>query len=301
MVKFGLNRPPKPIADVSIRKGLASLADRAHRAGDYDAPMDRLMLLIHGFNVSEDDAISSLGAFRDSVADLSRDLARQSMIFTWPGDSPVLGPAAFSLLIAVARDGAPILLKEINRRFTGKNAPRQLVIVAHSLGCRLTLQALAAMAARGGPAAPRSGRPEGLEKLIVILMAAAVPVQMQPLMEAALSVADAIVLLHSPADSVLRLAFPPGQALAREGAGWMPEAVGLRGLPRELGWMATLHMRDHDHGDYWIGHEAPSVICRLLSYLLPGLAVRQSRPSPSRMPEHRLPMTDLLAEHVNRW
>ena len=67
-----------------------------------------------------------------------------------------------------AHDSATTLLEDIQERYPDPSAPEELVIVAHSLGCRLVLDMLTAMGQRG--------RPIGLKRFVVILMAAAVPI-----------------------------------------------------------------------------------------------------------------------------
>ncbi len=131
--------------------------------------------------------------------------------------------------------------------------------MAPSLGCRLVLETLLSFHS--------AGRPANLKRLIVILMAAAVPIEhFAPggRLHPTLQVADVIVVLHSDADTVLSRFFGIGQTLA--GDGRFPEAVGLRGYPRGTSWTRAQQMRAFDHSDYWKEMETAELVCRVLGF-----------------------------------
>jgi hypothetical protein len=223
-------------------------------------PRARATILIHGFNVNEAESLKLLGRFRDALGHFAPSIKRDIFICTWAGNwnLPVIRPAAYSFMLKNASETAETLIETFHEWYGLPEAPEELVIVAHSLGCKVILEMLAFMA--------KSGRPFKLKKLIVILMAAAVPVEhLIPggKYHAALKVADTIVALHSPDDDILKpLIFGVGQTFG--GDGRFPEAVGLHAHPEAAEWTAKNHMREYNHGDYWSEMETAQIVCGLL-------------------------------------
>lgn len=260
------------VADISLRAGLARLAADARYKYEARGTATRRVVLVHGFNVSEDGAIRASRDFRDSIADHSAALARETLILTWPGDWPVplVAPGAYPLLIGNAVSSGRVFAREVRKWYSEAGGPEELIIVAHSLGCRMTLEMLLELG--------RLGKPPGLKVLAVVLMAAAVRSDNAGLLEGSAAVSNAMVALHSDADGVLRIAFPLGQTVA--GEGWMPEAVGLRGRPNGP-WLAKHAMTGLDHSQYWGDHQTAEIVCRLIRHLSPSLALR-NLPLPSR-------------------
>lgn len=243
-------------------------------------PRRRGILLIHGYNVNEEEAVHKLGEFRTALAQFSPTLLPDTFICTWAGNwnIPGLRPAAYPFMLRNARESAQTLLEVILDWYARPSAPEELVIVAHSLGCRLTLEMLAGL--------QRHGLPKGLRKLIVFLMAAAVPTEhLEPggSLDGALRMPKVKVVMHSQSDSVLSTVFGLGQTLARDG--WFPEAVGLRGFPKAAPWSLTEQMQAFDHGDYWVEAETAEIVCRVLGIV--------TRSTASRLP---LGMRKLLAQ-----
>ena len=142
-----------------------------------------------------------------------------------------------------------------------------MVIVAHSLGCRMTLEAVARLSDA------QSAR------LRLFLMAAAVPVG---LVEAETSLAAAVArtagadALHSRADGVLDFWFRLGQSAAPGEEGLLPEAVGLRGGPERSVWTLASEMPGYDHDQYWSGH-------RMATHLANRLGAAVAKPRPVRL------------------
>ncbi|WP_376776849.1 alpha/beta fold hydrolase [Rhizobium laguerreae] len=240
------------------------------------------MLLIHGFHTTERAARLDLHNFRTAIADFAPALAKSIFIVTWPGNS-LGGPAAYPWMIGNARSAAPVLRRGIESWYEQQDGPKVLTLVAHSLGCRLTLEALASL--------DRS-KLRKLERLDVFLMAAAVPVGLQKLINDAQKVATSITVLCSAADEVLRIAFPLGETFA--GEGWMPRAVGRFGEPWGMSWFAVRNMRGFNHGDYWRDHLAPAVISGFMHHLSPNLVIRGLPRDRGSLPHHRLPSTTAL-------
>jgi pimeloyl-ACP methyl ester carboxylesterase len=204
------------------------------------------LLLVHGFNNTPTEARTSYGTFADHVLNaLASSRVEPDAIvgFHWPGNAAV-GPlsfmdvAGYPVDVHRAMEAAERLAEYLQN--PGMR-PLQLVIVGHSLGCRLVLEALKRL-----PQAPI--RPDiGL----VVLMAAAVPVNLaeqgQPL-DVAQMPQERILKFHSTSDMVLWLAFPLGQSLANDGGGVLPVAIGRHGEPATLGHGLRT---TNGHGQYW--------------------------------------------------
>jgi hypothetical protein len=248
-------------ADITLRAQRDAVSKRPGvYAENFGDPRKRCVLLIHGYNVSEPSAVAVLGPFREALAHFAPALKEDTFTCTWAGDRPVpLKPAVYPLMLKSARESAETLSYGIKVWYERDTAAPELVIVAHSLGCRLVLETLALIALRG--------RPARLKKLTVILMAAAVPTQhIAPAghLHAALAAADVVVALYSTADRVLKWVFGAGQTAAADG--WFPEAVGLRGHPPGTRWTTAKEMRAFDHRDYWAELETAELICRILGF-----------------------------------
>jgi pimeloyl-ACP methyl ester carboxylesterase len=223
-----------------------------------------VILLIHGFNVTEEHGLETyrrfVGQLRDILA-LPRDgpVADDRIVaLYWPGDADwgFAAPLAYMQSVPRARDIGAGLAKLLEDSAAAQ--PFITVdIVAHSLGCRLALEALLA-----GSATPASRvRIERIQ-----FMAGAVPTFMlddsddAPRLRAAFesSLAIGAKSLFSGSDLVLSGAFPPGQTLAGAGEGFMPTALGHAKWPSqaELGRLDPLEISGAGHGSYW-GGDAP--------------------------------------------
>jgi hypothetical protein len=144
--------------------------------------------------------------------------------------------------------------------------PAALIFVAHSLGCRVALEAIRFMVS--GETARRTALSGAC------LMAAAVPTYMigtsssgplGRLREAATAIARSCVL-YSTNDYVLRTAFRIGQTQAREG--FMPEAVGFNGGP-ETPWSARGDT-GLGHSGYWRHSSTAPATLRAIGHACPG-------------------------------
>jgi hypothetical protein len=226
-----------------------------------DARRERFVILLHGYNVKSAEAVPALRQFELGVQRHSAALAADIAWLLWPGywSRPLLRVAAYPFK---ALD-TPRMGKEIAKFLREKVAERKrsvdLVVVAHSLGCRVALETFRELI--GDP---------GIRNATALLMAAAVPVvdvesrgRLRPAAEHAAKRA----VLYSHQDSVLQIAFRIGQGVAPGEAGW-GEAVGTGGEPREL-WSDREEMYGYGHGSYWtaastaawfvqwMGHAAP--------------------------------------------
>jgi esterase/lipase superfamily enzyme len=283
----------KAVADITLR-AVGGVAAQASAIDDFYESRDRMLLLIHGYNVTEDEAVRACRSFRKDLAYYSPVLLNKTFVCTWAGNwrMPPIRPAAYPFMLKRARESSTTLYEAIQSWYRKPYASPELVIVAHSLGCRLTMEMLMAMRARG--------RPERLRKLTVILMAAAVPTEyMAPggILHDALAVSDTVAVFYSPADSVLKWYFGLGQSLARDGK--FPKAVGLNGDPKNAGWTKVEHMRSYDHGDYWRELEMAEKVCRVLGVSIRPLAMALPLAAQKALPSHRLQATGALPIHLS--
>jgi hypothetical protein len=253
---------PERVADLTLRATGAAVADRARLTWDMASVRQRAILLIHGYNVGERAAPTTLNEFRAALGYFSPELPAHTFTCTWAGNwnIPVIRPAAYPFMLRNARESAEVLLQAITDWYARAPAPpEEFIIVAHSLGCRLVLEMLRAFAA--------GGRPPGMQRLAVVLMAAAVPTQHVDgggALENAVTAADVRIVLHSASDSILSLVFGLGQTAG--GDGWFPEAVGLRGRPQPGQWTRHQEMAAFDHGDYWGELETAETVCAMLGF-----------------------------------
>jgi len=224
-----------------------------------------LVLLIHGFNVDQDNAIKSYDGFYRWQRALNHRLEtepifndRRVIEVYWPGDAAWKGvkclfsPLFYPDAIGVARETARQLVRTILRA-----APAPYVvsidIVGHSMGCRIAVEMLHLLL---DPAAAH------IQIRRVVLMAAAVPTFL--LMPGrsprgvgvgfASKPVNGTYSLFSPSDDVLYMAFRVGQTLRfGEGEGFAPYALGSfywAGHPFNC---FQDEIRGAGHSDYWGG------------------------------------------------
>jgi len=217
----------------------------------------RVVLFIHGYNNSPTAASESFEAFRQMLGDIETTIVG----VYWPG-SNWSNFAFYMQSIENAKESAKLLAKEL--RAAAKSRPRLSVcIVAHSMGCRLTLEMLRELREKPEPDLAIEG---------VVLMAAAVPTfcldpsgHLRGVMEDAQYLREPIDGKQRPRlrvlsrfsgnDWVLKYAFRIGQSLAPGPEGLLPVALGSREW-HDAGWQLFSAIEQRDargagHGDYW--------------------------------------------------
>lgn len=282
-------------ADLSIRlRGLNQLADSPRASLPYFAAKKRRILLIHGYNVTEKSAAAAMYQLRENVSRQAEPLGSACFTVTWPGNRAVYlgGPAAYPWLKDIAVKTGAMLHRHLVREYEEGFGAEELVIVAHSLGCRVALELASRLT--------RCDRPAGLRRVILFLMAAAVPTELDDLIGKASNNSDAVFVLHSLADWVLWSWFRLGQTAALEGM--MPEAVGRRGNPDSPKWTDQRAMVGYGHGDYWPGDGTADFICEKLREHLSDVVLRRDPDRMHTLPARDLDSRDLLMAHqLNRF
>jgi hypothetical protein len=247
-----------------------------------------ILLFVHGFNNSEGDAAKSYGRFFAVMRDgLRRSRVAPDAVayFHWPGDLTG-GATAYPYDVGQAKDSATTLARYLADIPSPGGDPRSLLVslIGHSLGCRLVLEALAALA-------PSPRRPE---IVFVGLMAAAVGVRAvdvgRPL-RAMDTLPKRLTKFFSTRDWVLLGAFPAGQtaAAARGLDDAHREAVGRNGNPASFG---SGQSTTNGHSDYW-----PDPV--IAEGVVPAIdaSVSMIRPTPAIIPGNVIGARDLPAPH----
>lgn len=228
-------------------------------SGDTENARQRFVILVHGFNVDRDEAFTSYAGLHNNLGLHGTVTRNDFKNFFWPGDPRVVQfprrtPTDYAKAVNIAKSSGKKLAEYIETRAANGTLPNEIVFVAHSLGCRLVLETVAALQARG------SGIPARID---VILMAAAVPTEFVDLtghLNAAVRSTKRRIVVYSYNDSVLQRWFPIGQTLSDDNSPDGVEAVGLHGRPSTL-W-SELKPRHHlDHGGYW----RSSTVARVVS------------------------------------
>jgi hypothetical protein len=258
---------------LSVRRQGAAVGNRvredpANAQQARDAP--RLLILIHGYQNSEEKAAGSFGAFLAAMwSVLPQGLGPLGAVweFHWPGDHP-FGP----LSVATYGTRVPVAIAAGNRlaqRWLARRQPEQkVVIVAHSLGCRVALEAIEWIREQdeyGAAADPPNGY-RGATVEAVFLLAAAVPVHLcdpdddgyleQPWRDSKEHA------FHSRHDRALGKIFNAGEWVANEHG----PAVGLAGAPAGR-WSSSTPMPHLGHGDYWSSKDVAEKIGALLGLI----------------------------------
>ena len=220
-----------------------------------------LILLIHGYNVSLNDArksyasflnpnydqnlVSSLppnawGAYVDALSgDTLDSFSRwgEICLVFWPANvwGPVISALAYPPELNLAVESAPVLASVL--RALPRIPQPQIALICHSMGNRIALEML-------NPAVPCRA---------MCLMAAAVAVQMvtgsvQPDFRSTIAAIEKKMVLYSASDLVLRDFFALGEAFSGEGSDLV--AVGRTGGPPYV-WTDRIDMDPYGHTDYW--------------------------------------------------
>jgi len=222
-----------------------------------------LLLMIHGFNVTLCEAGCAFEKFEQNLN--LRWRARAVSLY-WPGDTQNIfassrvkrglatkGWAALNYprQIKRAQQSASVLLNGFRQTVPLRSIaqpPLNLTIVAHSMGCRLTLEFLQLLeATRLRISVP-----------LVVLMAAAVPrylVRQGAPLARAIRLPDRVIVHKSKADVVLAGAFRPGQLL--EWSRWhglnlsARAAIGRQGCGANAPGNVHEILGERGHSDYW--------------------------------------------------
>jgi pimeloyl-ACP methyl ester carboxylesterase len=164
---------------------------------------EQVTFLIHGFNVDEQ-------AGRGSLSRLSKDLASEgsAIVFVlWPGDSPI-GPLSYPFTEGYQADDTAVQLARFIEDHISDAIP--VNFVAHSLGCRVTLETIQKLHKMAG------GDRDTYPVNQVCLLAAAADdhsLSRPKKYKAAAERTQRVVVLSSVEDTVLKFLYPAGDLL----------------------------------------------------------------------------------------
>lgn len=209
-----------------------------------------LLLLIHGYNNTVDDAATAYRGWRSLQDELGGIHGMSVVGVYWPG-SNWESFAVYMQAITKAESTA-IKLAGTLRAAAASFGMLRVRIVTHSLGSRLTMELLHQLRKHADPRLH-------IERFVV--MAAAVPTRYLTPRHVLRDALDALRTpfrsLYSEHDKVLQYAFRLGESL--RGEGFFPTALGhaeWRGA-RAIGQpqLTQERIRDAGHGDYWHANE----------------------------------------------
>jgi len=241
-------------------------------AGTFNAKLEalpRLVILVHGYNTPQHKAIARYDQITTKLHDIGVPDHRLASVWWlyWPGDRRWRATSTASFPWQIERS---LAAAERLGAFLDRLSPdKEVVLVAHSLGSRLVLEAAEQVAhnRRGG------------ELTAICLMAAAVPVALCEGSGAYRARrAQVEYVLHSRHDTVLSRVFRIGSWLG--GDPWS-EAVGRNGFPDERwGYRVRTEL---GHNDYYGDLSSVTAVARLL-----GIATTRIGPPSVMLPEASL-------------
>lgn len=251
---------------------------------------ERLLILIHGFNMTRQRAADALAGFHRRLSSGSARPLPDTWFFYWPGDheDPRLSAVTYSVAVETAKTAG----ERLGQLLTELSPSQEVILVGHSLGCRVLLHALRYVAgahARGTPSA---------QVVMACLMAAAVPEgRCQGLHQIYGSdvIKPAIHVMYSRNDCVLHRIFPLGQKLKGEVMG---PAVGYLGGPPER-WAEPRRETGLGHGDYLTAPESAATVAKMIDPTLPQTLAARKLPherclkKPRWLGQRKLPSRDL--------
>lgn len=218
------------------------------------ASAQHLVLLVHGYNNNTDAAAEAYEGFHERQQDLDSDarygIGRTFVEVYWPGDA-AWSIASFLFYMGSIEHATQTAVRLASYLAERVGTASRIDIVAHSMGCRLALELLRALA--GQPSVPHIGR--------IVFMASAVPTfmleqqnpprRLRPAYDRVLC--EGARSLYSGADMVLAFAFPAGQSLAPGAEGFIPTALG-HALWADATVPLNLGQEENPkagHSDYW--------------------------------------------------
>ena len=226
-------------------------------AGNWYTTASTLVLLVHGYNVTQGEALDE--AYGKFLKILPERMNAKFVGILWPGDEKYFSTLRFPWTIGKAEPSAECIAKFVAEIASGSSAKR-IIIVAHSLGCRVMLEMFNKLQeADLGPAV--------IEQFYA--MAAAVPVnhlEENGRYREAEDFIEQKYACFSSSDMVLQLAFRLGNpvaALFGEETGLHFEATGVEGEPRDY-WTDSFNFNPNGHSSYWKDFRIASRITRIL-------------------------------------
>lgn len=257
-----------------------------------------LIVLIHGYNDTFEDATTAYAAFcklQESMVSEGLDWTFGATLVEvfWPGDARwgIVRPAFYPWALPVADKVAELLSEIVKDLCSFASGQLTLDLVSHSMGNRITFRLLSLL--------------QGVDDLELrrsMHMASAVPVGR--LEDQADELSHGLVVetangktesMYSHGDDVLAYAFPVGETADCTQEGVLPVALGHRDW---ISGNSKLNFAQWDaspsgHGQYWSGTRIQAEVREFLELSVTGSRVIQARetavlsPSVETVPESR--------------
>lgn len=274
--------------EVSVRGEEAGGPVRPFSQGpcQWSARNGPIVLLVHGFNNTLDDARDAYARFikrlaplvQEPLTDIGGPLCGPDEVyrFYWPGDTDLwlLSFVSYPCEIEPAEKSGAELARFITEVYHARPLSGLLDIHAHSLGGRVVLEALTALARA-------SEVPRGFVRRVSMTAAAVLVEDVDPDAPASLSprqrllpgaqFAGEMTIITSEEDVVLMLGFPLGEAIAEGGTG---RALGRYGPPPGL--RARHEAVKVGHTGYW---DCPPDVAQAVIEALKLTRIRRDLPS----------------------
>jgi hypothetical protein len=225
----------------------------------------KLIFFIHGYNntISAAEHTWRTETWNKLIErGITKETQRSIVFFFWPGDISkyaIISAPSYPSQIAIAEQAADELAEYLSKLRSPTGERVKIQFIAHSLGCRLVLEALFRVQNR---------RLVNIEITDVLLMAAAVPVGLcMPFGDARFGRQVATtreIVLYSKNDLILKWVFRPGEWLADDLPPHGSVAVGRTGRPLDR-WSKYSEECELGHSDYWTHSESLRRIHILLS------------------------------------
>lgn len=220
------------------------------------------IILIHGFRNSEPEAMESYNLFKFYFSRYAGIFSDKVFSFVWPGDHFGANPLRyFDYNAQNSLEAGAVLGRYLVEIISKYNLDSQFIIVAHSLGCRLTAAMIHEV---------HRLDPDICKRFKIVLMAGAVPVDdvADPkVFRTSLEAVGYTANLYSSSDQILRLLFPTGEL-----GGWRSasEPIGLNGGPKTFAWTELQDMSGFGHSDYWRKSAPAEFVARLVGANIDG-------------------------------
>lgn len=248
----------------------------------------RLIVLVHGYQNSADKAGGSFRTFERGVS-IGLGFRPASLIgslchFHWPGDHARLAVSVmtYSSRVRDAIDSGKLLAKYLAKEL---DEGQEVVLVGHSLGCRVVVAALRELRVR-----QEKGKKIRCHVTNAFLLAAAVPVKGCIGVDQRWSIPTPGVQEHvffSHRDEALGQAFRLGEYMyARQ---WS-DAVGRQGDPHVRWKDAECVSTGYRHGQYWGSQEVANALVSSLGLCPTGHVAERSL---AALPFENLPVARL--------
>lgn len=272
-------------ADLDFRHPEGGLYSEPSLTDNFSIEKSCRIILIHGFRNSRPKALESYDKFKSYFEMANSLYAHKVFSLLWPGDE--IGwnvPKYFLDNAEKAGEAGRALGRLLHRIIAREEHGCRFVIVAHSLGCRLSAEMMQELWRLD---------PSACKRFSLFLMAGALPeseLAQSGALRSGLENASYVANFFSQQDGVLKKWFPVGYFAG--GAGFPSEAIGLNGKPSDFGWSVLARMTDYDHEDYWNTSSVAKAVAAWVGTVVvttpTANVLAAHRPEVNELPDHTL-------------